>query len=90
MMATEILVVQRSAAIAHPSYATGGYIVLHPGAVAYRNADFVAKSPAELLAWCRSHGCEVTYLSGEDASTRRHRIRFPDAATFDEFRKHFG
>ena len=89
-MVSEILVIQRRAAVAHPSYVAGGYIVLHPGSIAYRNADFVARDPADVLAWCRSHGCELTVLVDDDAATRRHRVRFPDAETFDSFRKHFG
>jgi hypothetical protein len=85
----EILVIERHASIAHPSHANGGYMLLHPGAVAYRNADFVARNPNEILSWCRDYGCDVAPLSDLERSTVRHRVRFPDAETFGSFKLHF-
>lgn len=84
----EIVVVAREVTVAHPSFSTGGYIVLTPGASAYRNADLVPRNPGEVLAWCRSHRCDVS-LVHDDPSTKRYRVRFPDADAFAAFRQHF-
>jgi hypothetical protein len=88
-MHPEIVVVEREVTVAHPSFAAGGYIVLTPGAAAYRNADLVAGDPKAILAWCRDHGCEAT-LVHDDPSTRRHRVSFPDLETFAAFKRQFG
>jgi hypothetical protein len=88
-MTPEIMVIERDSTIAHPSHASGGYIVLHPGAIAYRNADFVAENPREVLAWCRSQRCEVAALVDPDPCTRRFRVRFPDPEMFVAFKSRF-
>jgi hypothetical protein len=85
----EVLIVERNAQIAHLSHAGGGYVPLHPGATAYRNADFVSGSPGDMLAWCRANVCDVTLLAGDDPSTRRHRVRFPNGELYDSFRRKF-
>src|SRR4051794_13540317 len=54
-MHPEIVVVTREVTVAHPCYAAGGYIVLTPGASAFRNADLVPRDPQALLAWCRGN-----------------------------------
>jgi hypothetical protein len=90
MPKSEILVIERAATVAHPSYATGGFIVLSAGATAYRNADLVPWDPQEILAWCRHKGCEVTALPDQEPSYRRHRVRFPDEGISGDFERLFG
>jgi hypothetical protein len=85
----EILIVERDAKVAHPSHARGGYVYLHPGATAYRNADFVAGDTGAMLAWCRGSACEVVSLESADPATRRFRIRFAEEATYVAFRSRF-
>jgi hypothetical protein len=86
----EIIVVERHASVAHPSFATGGFILLTPGASAYRNADMIPSPAPQMLAWCRENGCEFISSEGERASSLRHRIRFPDMETLSRFQKQFG
>ena len=89
MTDTEILLIERAASVAHPSYASGGYVVLTSGATAYRNADLIAADPAAMVKWCRDRGCEITTLPDQDPSCRRRRVRFPDEEVLAEFRSRF-
>ncbi len=84
----EIIVVAREAAVAHPAFAKGGFIPLHPGATAYRNADFVRGEPAEMLAWCRDVGCEIVQVE-DGPQTSRHRVLFPDEDVHAAFKSLF-
>ncbi len=86
----EIIVVERHASVAHRSFATGGFILLTPGANAYRNADMIPGSAPQMLEWCSVNGCDHVGSEGERTSSLRHRIRFPDTETFLRFQKQFG
>jgi hypothetical protein len=89
MTKPEILVIERVVGIAHPSYASGGYVVLTSGATAYRNADMVAADPGTVVAWCIERGCEITPLPDQDPSCRRRHVRFPNEAVLAEFKNCF-
>jgi hypothetical protein len=84
----EIIIVARETTVAHPAFAKGGFIPLHPGATAYRNADFVRGEPADMLAWCRAAGCEIVRVD-EGPQTSRHRVLFPDEAAHAAFKRRF-
>ncbi|MDP8919702.1 MAG: hypothetical protein M3O00_12580 [Pseudomonadota bacterium] len=86
----EIIVVERHASVAHPSFATGGFILLTPGANAYRNADMIPGSASQMLEWCSLNGCDRVGSEGERTSSLRHRIQFPDTETLSRFQKQFG
>lgn len=86
----EIVIVERPASIAHPSFASGGFILLTPGAKAYRNADMIPGSAPDMLAWCRENGCELVSSDGENTSSLRHRMRFPDTEALARFQAQFG
>ena len=86
----EIIVVERYASVAHPSFATGGFILLNPGANPYRNADMIPGPAPDMLQWCTMNGCDHVGSEGEPTSSLRHRIRFPDAETLLRFQKQFG
>ncbi len=86
----EIIVVERPASVAHPSFATGGFILLTAGANAYRNADMIPGSASQMLEWCNANGCERVGSEGEPTSSLRHRVRFPDPETLLRFQKQFG
>ena len=86
----QIMIVARDTAAAHPSFAKGGYIPLHPAATAYRNADFVTADPAEMLGWLQSRGCELIALQTEDRATRRYLVWLPDEQAYAAFKEAFG
>ena len=86
----EIIVVERRVGIAHPSFAAGGFILLTPGATAYRNADMIPGSAPDMLKWCQDNGCELLGSEGEIASSLRHRVRLPDKETLSRFQTRFG
>jgi len=90
MMIFELLVIEREAAVAHPSFASGGFVVLKPGATSYRNADMVRCSAREVLDWCRDHKCEIVAVPDPAPSNRRvQRVRFPDEETRSAFLRRF-
>lgn len=86
----EIVIVERRAAVAHPSFAAGGFIVLDPAAKAYRNADMVPASVPDMMAWCEGQRCEIASLDGTDSPSRRYRVSFPDEAALAAFKARFG
>ena len=89
MTRREIVVIDRGSRGAHPSYASGGYVVLNPGATGYRNADLVARDPHEIRTWCRENGCEETLLPGEGLPYLRYHVRFPSLEAFAAFERRF-
>lgn len=89
--ATDLLVIERDASVAHPSYARAGYVLLRPGATTFRSADFVRCDPEAVVEWCRAHGCEVVAMADPNPAHRRvRRVRFPDPALVEAFTARFG
>ena len=89
MARREILVLDRGSRGAHPSYASGGFVVLNPGTTGYRNADLVPRDPHEIRTWCRDNGCEKTLLPGEGLPYLRYHVRFPSPEAFAAFERRF-
>jgi hypothetical protein len=85
----EIVIIERVARVAHPSFGNGGYVVLDPGTTAYRNAALVSGDPKAMLSWCRDQDFDVLLLPDREPSTLRHRVRFPDEASFAAFEHRF-
>jgi hypothetical protein len=89
-MSTDLLVIEREAALAHPSYARAGYVLLRPGATTFRSADFVRCDAEAVVEWCRAQGCEVVPLLDPNPAHRRvRRVRFSDPALVAAFTARF-
>ncbi len=89
-MSIEVLIIERDATVAHPSYAKAGYVLLKPGAISFRSADFVRCEAEAVVAWCLDRGCEViTVADPNPAHKRVRRVRFPDSALAQEFAAKF-
>jgi hypothetical protein len=85
-MSIEVLVIERHATTAHPSYAKAGYVLLRPGATSFRSADFVRCDAEAVVAWCLDRGCEVVPIADPNPAHKRvRRVRFPDSALAQEF-----
>ncbi len=77
-MSIEVLVIEREAAVAHPSYAKTGYVLLKPAATSYRSADFVRCDADAAVEWCRERGCEIVAVADPNPAHKRvRRVRFP-------------
>ena len=89
-MSIEILVIEREAALAHPSYAKAGYVVLKPAATSYSSADFVRCDADAAVEWCRDRGCEIVPMVDPNPAHKRvRRVRFPDPEVAAEFTARF-
>ena len=90
-MTADLLVIERDASVAHPSYAKAGYVLLKPGATTFRSADFVRCDADAVVAWCRERGCEIVPLADPNPAHRRvRRVRFSDAGLVEAFAARFG
>ncbi|HEX2552858.1 MAG TPA: hypothetical protein VHL98_04100 [Microvirga sp.] len=90
-MTTDLLVIERDARVAHPSYAKAGYVLLRPGATTFRSADFMRCDADAVVEWCRAQGCEIVPLVDPNPAHRRvRRVRFSDPALVEAFAVRFG